>query len=102
MDKKYSTIIQSITTEKSSAKQVDKQYTFLIRKTATKTDVKRAIKEIYGVDVDKVRTALSPKKTRLLRRGQLWEKRPVFKKAIVTLKDGKTLDPNKFKDSKKK
>ena len=98
--KTFDTIIQSIVTEKASNMQSRGQYTFVIRRDATKVDVKQAIKAIYGADVDKVRIALSPKKTRLLGRGRLWTKRPVFKKAIVALKGGKSIDPNKLGESK--
>lgn len=94
--KNYSTIIQSIQTEKSSAQQGHQQYTFLVRKDATKIDIKNAVKAIYGVDVKDVKTMISPKKIRILKNKYEWAKRPVFKKAIVTLKDKKTIDPNKI------
>jgi large subunit ribosomal protein L23 len=98
--KDYKTIIQSVVTEKSSKQQEKNQYAFVVKKDATKIDVKHAIKTIYGVDVDEVRTMRTPAKTRLIKRGQLWTKRPSYKKAIVTIKGGKTLDPNNFKKSK--
>ena len=76
----YSTIIRSLTTEKSSAQQVNGQYTFRVDPSATKVDVKHAIKAIYGVDVDKVRMMISPSKQRVVARGRTWTKRPVIKK----------------------
>lgn len=90
------TIIQSYQTEKSSSQQGNKQYSFVVRKDSTKVDIKRDIKELYGVDVKEVKTMVMPKKTRLLRGRYEWAKRPVFKKAIVTLKGDKTIDPNKI------
>lgn len=100
--KDVSPIIKSITTEKSSLAQANKRYTFLVRKDATKVDVKKAIKEIYSADVAKVQISIMPKKTRLVGRGRLYVKRGNIKKATVTIKGGKAIDPNKFKDSKKK
>ena len=103
--KDYSTIIQNIVTEKSSDRQSKGQYTFLVRKDATKIDVKQAVKAIYGADVKNVRTMIAPEKTRMLKGRYPWAKRPVMKKAVVTLKKGKTIDPNKLgsvKEAKKK
>jgi len=99
--KTYSPIIRSIVTEKSSLEQSKGKYAFLVRKDTNKIEIKKAIKELYGADVAKVQMMLSPKKERVLGRGNVMVKRPVFKKAIVTLKGKKTIDPNKFKDSKK-
>ncbi|NIA01750.1 MAG: 50S ribosomal protein L23 [Nitrospirae bacterium] len=96
----YSTIIRSITTEKSSAQQANGQYMFQINKKATKVDVKHAVKTIYGVDVDKVRIIISPSKKRLVAKGKLLTKRPVMKKALITIKDKKTIDPNKINSAK--
>lgn len=100
--KDFQTIIRSLTTEKSSNQQIGGQYTFQVQKDATKVDVKNAIKAIYGVDADKVRIMTSPSKKRLVARGRFWTKRPLMKKAIVTLKGKKTIDPNKIKESKSK
>jgi large subunit ribosomal protein L23 len=99
--KPYNTIIRPIITEKSSNQQSLKRYTFAVKKRATKIDVKKAIKELYGVDVKEVRIIIAPSKTRMVKRGQLWIKRPLLKKAIVTLKGDKTIDPNKIKETKK-
>lgn len=98
----YKTIIRSLVTEKSSEQQGTGQYTFQISKTATKVDVKHAVKALYGADVDKVRIMISPSKQRVVARGRSWTKRPVMKKAIITLKGKATIDPNKIKDSKSK
>ncbi len=94
--KTKSTIIQSYQTEKSSAQQGRNQYSFVVRKDANKVEIKKAVKEIYGVDVEDVKTMIMPKKTRLIKGRYEWAKRPVFKKAIVTLKNNKTIDPNKI------
>lgn len=94
---------KSIITEKASILQASSgQYVFIVNRDATKIDIKKAIKEFYGVDVMNVRIIISPKKTRLVGRGREIEKRPVTKKAIVRLKNNQTLDPNNFKEPKVK
>lgn len=98
--KNYSPIIQAIITEKSSMHQSNGQYTFMVRKEANKIDIKRAVKEIYGVDVKTVRVGILPKKTRVLKGKYEWVKRPSYKKALVTLKNNKTIDPNKIGGAK--
>jgi large subunit ribosomal protein L23 len=100
--KEFSTIIRPVMTEKSSSAQIKGQYTFLVQRSATKIDIKHAVKKLYGVDVATVRTMVTPKKTRVLKGRHVWAKRAVMKKAIVTLKDKKTIDPNKLKGSSKK
>lgn len=99
--KVYSTIIKSVVTEKSSRAQEAGKYTFIVGLTATKIDVKAAIKAIFGVEVDTVRTIVSPKKKRIVKGKYELIKRPNFKKALVTLKGKKTIDPNKIEFSKK-
>ena len=97
----FDIIIRPLITEKSSDQQANKQYTFVVNKTATKIDIKHAIKEIYGVEVKEVKIMITPKKSRLIRRGRLWTKRPPRKKAIVTIKGNKTIDPNKINSAKR-
>ncbi|MDA1061099.1 MAG: 50S ribosomal protein L23 [bacterium] len=99
--KDYSTIIQSVSTEKSSRAQEKNRYTFVVAKDATKIDVKHAVKTIFGADVESVRTMLIPQKARLVKGNRLYIKRPVFKKAIVKLKGKTTIDPNKISSAKK-
>lgn len=94
-------ILQPISTEKSSRAQEIQRYTFLVQRTANKTEIKRAINELYGVEVAEIKTMTLPKKVRMVGKNREFLKRPVFKRAIISLKDGKTIDPNKLKDSKK-
>ena len=51
-------------------------------------NVKLAIKEFYGVDVEKVNIVKLPAKTRVIGRGTVAQKRAAQKKAVVTLVDG--------------
>jgi len=98
--KSYSPIKKSVLTEKSSLMQAKKKYTFTVDRKATKTEVKNAFMAAYGVKAVSVRMIVSPKKTRFVGKN-LWEKRPVMKKAIVTIAGDKTIDPNKLETKKK-
>ncbi len=97
-----SPIIHGIMTEKASAAQGKGRYTFMVKKEATKIDIKKAVKDMYGMDAKEVKIMISPRKTRLLKNKYDWVKRPTFKKAIVSLKGDKTIDPNKIKEHKEK
>lgn len=94
--------IRPVMTEKSSLLQSKGQYVFKVDRSTTKIDVKNAVKELYGADVKSVRMMVIPGKTRILGMGKVWTKRPVTKRAIVTLKGKKTIDQNKPFESKKK
>lgn len=98
----HTTIIEPITTEKSTMLSDKAKYVFRVNPSATKVDVKNAIKAIYDADVDKVNITYIQPKTRLLRGRHVMEKRGLSKKAVVTIKGGKTIDITKFKEPKKK
>lgn len=99
--KDFQTIIEPITTEKSTMFSDKGKYVFKVRRDATKIDVKNAIKSIYGADTEKVAITYTQPKTRLAKGRHVYQKRGLSKKAIVTIKDGKNIDVTKFKDSKK-
>jgi len=89
-----------VTTEKSTMLSDKGKYVFIINKHATKVDVKNAMKLIYGADVSKVTiTPVQPKSRYVGRNVHL--KRKFGKKATITIRDGKSIDITKFKDSKK-
>lgn len=100
--KVYQTIIEPVTTEKSTMLSDKGKYVFKIKKDATKVDVKKAIKAIYDADVEKVTITYTKPKTRLMRGRKLMVKRNPSKKATVTIRGGKTIDITKFKEPKKK
>ena len=97
----YSVIKSPVTTEKSTMLSDKGKYVFKIDPCATKVDVKKAIKEIYGVDTEKVTITTIVHKTRLIGGKNIIEKRTAGKKAIVTIKGKKAIDISKFKDFKK-
>lgn len=86
----YSVLIKPLLTEKSSFAREDKnKYTFLVRKDATKYDVKKAIEKLFEVSVKSVNTNIT--RGKLKRRGTNISLTPKKKKAIVVLAEGQTL-----------
>ncbi|MBS0191465.1 MAG: 50S ribosomal protein L23 [Phycisphaerales bacterium] len=66
------------------------KYTFLVDARATKTEIKDAVQSLYKVDVVGVNTVTSKGKFKATRFGVRVE--PTTKKAIVTLKQGQTIE----------
>ncbi len=79
----YDIIIEPILSEKSYDGIADKRYTFKVVKSATKTQIKAAVEQIFGVKVDKVNTSNYDGKVKRMGRNE--GRRPAYKKAIVTL-----------------
>ncbi len=78
-------------TEKLSRLQEEGKYAFKVEKNATKPQIKRAVEERYPeVKVAKVNTMIMPSKPkgRFTRGGYVSGRSKVWKKAIVTLKEG--------------
>ena len=83
-------IVGPVVTEKSSAAyQARKEYTFRVHTDATKPQIRAAIQTLFNVTVTDVRTLVVRAKRRSYsgRAGR----RPGWKKAIVTLKDGDSI-----------
>ena len=77
-------------TEKAALKSESSVYTFEIPKHATKTDVIKAVKEIYKVSPVKVTTVTNPQK-KVFVRGKVGFKKGI-KKVYVYLKKGQTIE----------
>lgn len=88
-------IVKPIITEKMTAKG-DKlnQFGFIVEKQANKLQIKSEIEELYGVEVISVNTmSYSGKsKSRYTKTGLITGKSKAFKKAIVTLAEGESID----------
>ena len=83
-------ILRPIITEESMLGTADKKYTFSVAKDANKIEIAAAVEELFGVKVAKVNTvSVRGKKKRM---GRNEGRRSAFKKAIVTLKEGDTID----------
>ncbi len=81
----YDIIRRPIITERSMEGVADKKYVFEVARTANKVEIKKAIEEIFGVEVAKVNTIKVPGKWK--RMGVHTGKTPAIKKAVVTLKE---------------
>lgn len=80
-----------IVTEKSEdAREALRKYSFLVNRDAVKPEIKQAVEKLFKVEVLEVRTAITRGKTK--RVGKTMGRRPNWKRAIVTLKEGNTID----------
>lgn len=78
-------------TEKSSRMmQNHNQYTFRVRRTATKSDIKKAVELMFEVKVDGVQVINEPGKRR--RFGKTLGRTQDWKKAYVSLAEGQAID----------
>jgi large subunit ribosomal protein L23 len=89
---KTTDVIKSpLVTEKlDKAREKFRQYSFVVDRQATKHDVVRAVQELFKVNVEGVRTLII--RGKIKRVGKSIGKRPNFKKAIVTLKEGDKIE----------
>ncbi|HBN12854.1 MAG TPA: 50S ribosomal protein L23 [Clostridiales bacterium] len=84
-------ILKPLLTEKGYDGIADKKYTFIVAKSANKTQIKLAVEKLFGVDVKSVNTVNC--KGKLKRMGRNEGYRPDYKKAIVQLKaDSKSIE----------
>ena len=83
-------IIAPVVTEKSASSNQNGIYTFKVAKNATKTQIKNVIEKQFNVHVEKVNTLITKPKDR--RVGRYTGKTKTYKKAIVTLKSGETIE----------
>ena len=91
MSELHHTIVAPGVTEKSSAAYAArKEYAFRVRTDATKPEIKAAIETLFKVGVTDVRTLVMRAKRRTY--GRHVGRRPAWKKAIVTLKEGDTIE----------
>lgn len=86
----YDTLLAPIITEKSTLVAEENKVIFRVSMDATKPAIKEAVERLFKVDVTKVNTILVKGKTKRFR-GMLG-RRSDYKKAIVTLKDGQSVD----------
>ena len=87
----HDVIIRPIITEASMSRLADKKYTFEVASDANKIEIKKAVEEIFKVDVDKVNTISVKSKNK--RVGYHLGKTSEWKKAFVTLKpESKTIE----------
>jgi len=88
-------LIKPILSEKSNAMQEKRGvYSFRVDRKANKLEIKKAVETFYGVHVSDVRTMVVPSKSksRMTKAGVISGRKPGYKKALVTLTEGETID----------
>jgi large subunit ribosomal protein L23 len=90
----YDVLVRPLVTEKTSYQSGKlTQYSFIVADEATRTMVKDAVETLFDVKVVRVNIVNAPaKRGRRARSRRLLVRRASFKKAIVTLAEGQTLD----------
>lgn len=83
-------LIAPVVSEKSYSLIADNKYCFKVHATAHRTQVRQAVEELFDVEVLRVNMSKVPAKPK--RRGMHSGKKPGWKKAIVTLKEGEKID----------
>lgn len=90
MNSLYSVIKKFIVTNKSTDGEIRGVYTCVVDDSATKIDIKNAIKSLYGNEVEKVNILKTRPKFHNTRQG-VQRKRGIEKKAMITLKSGQKI-----------
>jgi large subunit ribosomal protein L23 len=88
-------LIKPILTEKANAQQESlRKYAFKVNRRANKLEIKTAIEQFYGVNVLEVNTLVVPgkQKTRSTKSGIISGVKSGYKKALVTVAEGETID----------
>lgn len=84
-------LIHAHVTEKASdSAEIQNRYVFKVAKFANKIEIARAIEGYYGVKVVSVNTVNMPEKSK--RRGKGIAVQPSYRKAIVKIKKGQTIE----------
>ncbi len=89
-EKIYDTILGPVITEKSTRITEYNQVTFRVALTATKPEIKTAVEDLFGVKVTRVNTVRVKGKTKRFR--GIPGRRSDYKKAVVTLAEGHSID----------
>ena len=89
-ERAFSIIKKPMMTEKSTNLNQYNQYSFVVSKNSRSYEIKKAIEKIFKVKVTKVNTSIMRGKLKSFK-GNLGYKKD-FKKAIVTLAEGNTID----------
>ena len=83
-------LLKPVITEKTTMMMSDGKYTFKVPLHANKVEIRKAVEAIFGVKVKSVATLRTMGK--FMRMGKYIGKRPDYKKAIVTLQEGETIE----------
>lgn len=84
--------IKPIRSEKTMREAATGRYTFVVDLKQNKTQVRRLIEKMFGVNVVKVQTSIVPGKTYRTGKKNLIARHSDWKKASVTVKSGQKID----------
>ncbi|MBE7639651.1 MULTISPECIES: 50S ribosomal protein L23 [Salegentibacter] len=90
-----SILIKPIITEKATGdSELNNCFSFVVDNKANKIEIKNAVEAAYGVSVEKVRTinVRPDRKTRYTKSGMITGKTKAYKKALVQVTEGETID----------
>ncbi len=88
-------LIRPLVTEKmTDLTEKENKYGFIVQLDANKIEIAKAVKSKFNVDVVSVNTIRNSGKTKtqFTKKGRFSGKTPRYKKAIITLKEGQTID----------
>ncbi len=83
-------LIRPLVTERTTQLMAEGKYVFVVAKTANKIEIAKAVESVFNVHVQKVNTVNVLGKTKRL--GRTSGKRPDYKKAIVKLAAGESIE----------
>jgi len=83
-------IVKPLLSEKTYQDIHNKKYWFVVAKDATKTQIKKAVEELFSVDVKSVNTVVTPQKT-VRRQGKIGHTQSIKKAAVTLTKDSKPI-----------
>jgi large subunit ribosomal protein L23 len=88
-------LLKPILTEKANAQQEKlRRYAFRVDRKANKLEIKKAVELFYGISVVNVNTTVVPAKAkaRSTKAGVVQGRKPSYKKALVTVAEGESID----------
>jgi len=83
-------LLAPVVSEKSYSHIPERKYTFKVHKDAHKTQIRQAVEELFGVKVERVNVIKMKPKPK--RRGVSRGTKPGWKKAVVQLREGETIE----------
>jgi large subunit ribosomal protein L23 len=83
-------LLSPVVSEKSYSLLEDRKYSFRVHQDAHKTQIRQAVEELFGVKVQAVNVIKVQSKPK--RRGMVRGRRPGWKKAIVQLREGESIE----------
>ena len=89
-ERAYNIIYRPLMTEKSTNLNQYNQYSFIVSKDSCSNEIKKAIEKIFKVKVTKVNTSVMRGKLKSFKGNSGYQND--FKKAVVTLAEGNTID----------